>query len=144
MTADLSLLALGHHHPLVLFCKEGIISLQDTSVPSLLPSSCCTWANPSWEPVFQPYFLLALEWDTLIPSGTTYPTVCTQPRRLQSSWELTAAPLFNSLRQSVMHESRVLCQGGVPVRIPDLSLPWHGGGVCKPLLTARFEGICLL
>lgn len=58
------------------------------------------------------------------------------PQTLQSSWELS------SLRQSVMHESHVLCQGGVPVRIPDLSLPGHGGGVCIPLLTARFEGIC--
>lgn len=50
------------------------------------------------------------------------------PQTLQSSWELTAALLFSSLRQSIMHESRVFCQGGVPVRIPDLSLPWHGGG----------------
>lgn len=143
MTAGLSLLALGHHHPVILFCKEGIVSLQDMSIPSLLPSSCCTWANPPWESVFQPYFLLALEWDTPIPSGTTYPTVCTQPRRLSRlPWELTAALLFSSLRQSVMHESRVLCQGGVPVRIPDLSLPWHGGGVRIPLRTARFEGMC--
>lgn len=60
----------------VLLCKEDVMPLQGTSLLSLLPGSFCTWASPPWEPLFQPYSFLALEWDTPLPSGTPYPTVC--------------------------------------------------------------------
>lgn len=72
-----------------------------------------------------------LHWNRTLqyPSGTTYPTECNQPcRTLQSFREHTPAILFSTLRQSFMHESHVLCRGGVHVRIPGLSLPWHRVG----------------
>lgn len=104
--------------------------LEGTSVLSLLLGSCCTWANPSGN--FFSSLAPFLHWNGTLqyPSGTTYPTECNQPcRTLQSFREHTPAILFSTLRQSFLHESHVLCRGGVHVRIPGLSLPWHGGGV---------------
>lgn len=92
---------------------------------------------------FNPNFLLALEWDTPIPSGTTYLTVCTQPSDRSSFPGSSQLPsFFSSLRQSFMHENHVLCK--VEYMWESQTHPCLGmeEGVPIPPLTALFEGIC--
>lgn len=131
-------MASGYHHTVFCSAKRTSCLLR---APLFFP---CYWAAAVPGPTLPGNLFSSpapfLHWNGTLqyPSGTTYPTECNQPcRTLQSFREHTPAVLFSTLRQSFMHESHVLCRGGVHVRIPGLSLLWRGGGVlispCSPL-----------
>lgn len=140
-------------------CWSKPVRLQDTITPlcfvlqrgrhassgHLLPDSCCTWATPPWEPLFQPYFFSCTGMghsDTLrdyLPDS-----MLSALRPLQSSCELRAAILFSSLRQSFMHESHALCKGGIHVRTPDLPCLGMEEGSSYPHLQLSLRGYATL